>query len=413
MEPEQGLRVIHFADVHLGIENYGRLDPSTGLPTRLADFLAAMDQIINVAEQGHTDLILFAGDAYRTRDPSPTYQREFARRIRRLSLAGVPTVLVAGNHDVPNAVGRAHTLEIFGTLDVENVYVAHSPDILSIETPHGPVQVGVIPWIVRSGLLSRDEHKNKNLDQVTDLLLQRVEQILYGDQGLASRLDPHIPHILVAHGTVQGAIYGSERSVMLGQEMALPLGLLKNSAWDYVALGHIHRHQALEDDRLPPVVYAGSVERIDFGEEREDKGYVTAEVTRGRSTWVFHKLNARRFVTVQVTAHGDDPTAEVLHEIERADVRDSVVRVIIHTTADRDVLIREQDIRRALKDAFSVAAIVHDVVRPERLRLGDQQEIASLAPLQALERYLQVKQTPPERIAVLVGHAQSLLAGCD
>jgi len=410
MEPEHGLRVIHFADVHLGVENYGRLDPSTGLSTRLADFLAAMDQVINAAQQEHADLVLFAGDAYRTRDPSPTYQREFARRIRRLSLAGLPTVLVAGNHDVPNAVGRAHTLEIFGTLDVENVYVAHTPDVLAIETPHGPVQVGVLPWIVRSGLLSRDEHKNRNLDQVTDLLLHRVEQILYGEQGLASRLDPHIPHILVAHGTVQGAVYGSERSVMLGQEMVLPLGLLKNSVWDYVALGHIHRHQALEADRFPPVVYPGSVERIDFGEEREDKGYVTATVTRGHSSWTFRKLNARRFVTVPVTADGDDPTAQVVHEIEQANVRDAVVRVIIHTTADRDVLIRDQDIRRALKDASSVAAIVHDVVRPERLRLGDQQEIASLAPLQALERYLQVKQTPPERISVLIGHAESLLA---
>ena len=64
---------------------------------------------------------------------------------------------------------------------------------------------------------------------------------------LLRHLDPHIPHILVKfHGTVQGAVYGSERSVTLGQEMVLPLGLLKNSVWDYVALGHIHRHQALE-----------------------------------------------------------------------------------------------------------------------------------------------------------------------
>ena len=138
-QPERGLRVVHFADVHLGVENYGRLDPSTGLSTRLADFLAAIHQIIDAAQQEHADLVLFAGDAYRTRDPSPTYQREFARRIRRLSLAGLPTVLLAGNHDVPNAVGRAHTLEIFGTLAVENVYVAHSPDVLAIETPHGPV----------------------------------------------------------------------------------------------------------------------------------------------------------------------------------------------------------------------------------------------------------------------------------
>jgi len=242
------------------------------------------------------------------------------------------------------------------------------------------------------------------------MLLERVEQILYGEHGLASRLDADIPDILLTRGTVHGALYGSERSVMLGQEMVLPLGLLKNPIWDYVAMGHIHRHQALEADRPPPVVYSGSLERIDFGEEREDKGYVLAQVTRNHSSWAFRKLDARRFVTVSVTADGDDPTTQVVQEIERVGVQDAVVRVIIRTTVDRDVLIREQDVRRVLKDAFFVAAIVHDVVRPERLRLGGQQEMASLTPLQALERYLQVKQTPPERIAVLSAHAQSLLA---
>ena len=73
-------------------------------------------------------------------------------------------------------------------------------------------------------------------------------------------------------------------------------------------------------------------------------------------------------------------------------------------------LIRENEIRRALKDAFYISAIVHDVVRPERIRLGDQSEIASLSPLEALERYLQVRETPPERIEVLKQHATRLLA---
>ncbi|NIO69518.1 MAG: exonuclease SbcCD subunit D, partial [Anaerolineae bacterium] len=60
-------------------------------------------------------------------DPSPTYQREFAKRIQRLSAAGVPTVLVVGNHDTPNALGRANAVEIFDTLEVENVVVAKRP----------------------------------------------------------------------------------------------------------------------------------------------------------------------------------------------------------------------------------------------------------------------------------------------
>jgi exonuclease SbcD len=403
------IKVVHFADVHLGVENYGRLDPSTGLHSRLSDFLAAIDRIIDTALTEDADLVVFCGDAYKTRDPSPTYQREFARRIHRLSRAELPTVLVAGNHDMPNAVGRAHTMEIYRTLDIDHVYVARGPDVLTIDTRHGPVQVGVLPWIARSSLLSRDEYKNRNLQEVTGILIERVDQILNGEGGLVSRLDPQVPHILAAHGTVGGAVYGSERTVMLGQEMVLPLGLVKVPSWDYVALGHIHRHQALEPDLLPPVVYPGSVERIDFGEEREDKGFVMATVERGQSTWRFRKLDARRFATIPVTADGEDPTAQVLEAIGRASIDGAVVRVIIRTTAERDVLIRENELRRALSSAFSVAAIVHDVQRPQRMRLGNQKEIASLTPLEALERYLEVTDTPSERIATLKRYAESLL----
>ncbi len=74
------------------------------------------------------------------------------------------------------------------------------------------------------------------------------------------------------------------------------------------------------------------------------------------------------------------------------------------------MLIRENEIRRALKDAFYVSAIIHDVVRPERIRLGDQSDIAGLTPLEALERYLRAKETAEERIKVLKQHASSLLA---
>jgi exonuclease SbcD len=192
--------------------------------------------------------------------------------------------------------------------------------------------------------------------------------------------------------------------------MILPLGVFKNRHWDYVALGHIHRHQEIEPDRYPPVDYSGSVERIDFGEEREEKGFVVAEVERGACSWTFRKLDARPFVTIRMTADGDDPTAQVVRRIGRTPIDDAVVRVIIRTTADRDVLIRENEIRRCLRSAFYIAAIVHDVVRPERMRLGDQDDIASLTPLEALERYLQVRQTPPERVAVLKRYAEMLLA---
>src|SRR5213080_5326273 len=95
------LRIAHLSDTHIGMENYGRVNPETGLIQRLHDFLASLDQAVEGAIASSVDLVVFAGDIYKTRDPTPTHQREFARRITRLAAHGIQTVIVAGNHDIP------------------------------------------------------------------------------------------------------------------------------------------------------------------------------------------------------------------------------------------------------------------------------------------------------------------------
>ena len=83
------MKILHLADLHLGVESYGRIDPATGLSTRLLDFLSALDQVVDYALKNKVDLVLFCGDAYKSRDPSQTQQREFAKRIKRLSESGM------------------------------------------------------------------------------------------------------------------------------------------------------------------------------------------------------------------------------------------------------------------------------------------------------------------------------------
>ena len=205
---------------------------------------------------------------------------------------------------------------------------------------------------------------------------------------------------------------------MLGREVILPLSLVNNPAFDYVALGHIHKHQVLNPNALlsltfhePPVIYAGSIERSTFGEEREDKGFVVAELGRGIiGGYDFVKTDARRFVTIEVDAQGDDPTAEVLEAIAAREIEGAVVRVIIHLAAETEPLLNENEIRRALVGAFHIAAIVKDVQRKVRLRLdlGDQ-PVEDITPRQMLERYFQLKQTPPARTKVLLEHADEIV----
>ena len=110
------LTFLHFADLHLGVENYGRLDPATGLHTRIQDFAQSLSTAFDLAIEEEVDLVVFAGDAYKTCDPNPTHQREFARQLRRLQQASIPIVLIVGNHDTPAAFGKATSIDIFGAL---------------------------------------------------------------------------------------------------------------------------------------------------------------------------------------------------------------------------------------------------------------------------------------------------------
>ena len=139
------MRILHCSDLHIGVENYGRIDPATGFSTRLGDFLASLDEVVEYALTQSVDLVLLAGDVYKGRDPSQTHQREFAKRLNRLASAGIPTFLLVGNHDLPNAVSRATAVDIFPTLEVPHVYIGDSLQTYNIPTPAGPLQIWRCP----------------------------------------------------------------------------------------------------------------------------------------------------------------------------------------------------------------------------------------------------------------------------
>ena len=403
------IRFLHFADLHLGMENYGRIDPSSGLSSRLMDFLQAFDRIVDHALEADVDLVIFAGDAFKNRDPSPTYEREFARRIRRLA-EHVPVFLLVGNHDRPNAAGRAHTMEIYQTLEIPNVYVARDLDLFVIPTRRGRVQVLAVPWIVRSALLRREEMRDRSLPDIEMLMLERLHTLV---STLQQKADPALPLIMAAHATVEGAVWGSERSVMLGRDITLPPHLFRHPRVTYGALGHIHKHQQVIAD--PPVVYSGSVERIDFGEEREEKGFVEGTLHKGRSgtwqaDWRFHRLETRPFVTIRVDARGEDATDKVIAAIRERDIEDAVVRVFIRTDAASEPYLDDRRIREAIAPAFYVAALHREVERPVRLRLGSTEGVEALSPLDLLRQYFSTLGIAQDRIEVLVGHAQALMA---
>ena len=405
------INVLHFADIHVGMENYGHIDSNTGINSRVLDFLRRFDEVIEYGLSHDVDLVIFAGDAFKTRDPSPTLQREFARRVKRLVDAGVPVVMLVGNHDLPAMEKKASSIDIYRTLGVPKVLVGWEEALHVVETKRGRLQIATAPYPMRQRLMAQAEHKGKSIEE-----LDKSRQDIVGDniRALAAQLDPALPAILTGHFTVSGAVYGAERSVMIGRDVAVLKSVLSDGPWDYVALGHIHKHQSLNQDRYPAIVYPGSLERIDFGEEQEKKGFCWVELAKGHTTWKFVPVKARKFLTIPAVdvRQEDDPTMAVQAKIAEYDVTEAIVRVIVKMRPEQDASLREKDIRAVLHGADYIAAISREVDRDVRERLGGLSP-EGLTPKQLLQKYLFAKNVDDDRIDLLLQHAERLFEATE
>ena len=409
------MRILHFADLHIGVENYGRIDPDTGLSTRLGDFLQTYDELVDYAIDTGVDLVLFCGDAYKSRDPSQTHQREFARRIARLSSAGIPTFLLIGNHDTPQVIAQATALEIFPTLNVANVHIGDRLITYIVETRDGPLQVVALPWIKRGDYLATNVARGQTHTEINEALQDMITNAI---KVRVESLDSSIPAVLAAHVTISQSTLASEQSMMLGHDHVLLNSNVALPQFDYVALGHIHRHQVLSLN--PYAVYAGSLQRVDFGEERDDKGFCVVEIDTSQPqgsrlrSFEFVKNSARKFVTIDVklTAGDEDPTASVIKTIESLDLNDAIVRLRITLPAELEALLLESRIRDALRPAHYVASISKDVVDRTRTRIQDS-NARGMSPKDALRLYFDTRNVPDDRAKVLMQYAEDLISERD
>ena len=402
------MRLLHFADAHIDMSNYGRRDPETGLPVRVLDFLKSLDTIIETAVAEKVDLVIFAGDAYRDRSPAPTFQREWGKRIIRLSKAGIRTLLLVGNHDLSPALGRANAIQEFETLEIPHVSVLAKPQFLSAEELGLPAQVIAIPWVFRSGLVASTDASPADSSEVLANMEERLTTLV---NLWLEKADPALPVILTAHASIQGAKYGSEQTVMLGADMLLPGSLVRDPRLDYVALGHIHKPQDLNENAHPPVIYPGSIERVDFGEADDDKFFIIAEVEHGRTKVEWRKLeNIRPFIDRQVTLESAENVTETLKSaLPPAEALvGAIVRLTVDYMREWDSIIDEPALRRYTEAAFEF----HLIKRPRieaRIRLPGNQAVSSLSPLELLDQYWQASHAAQDDAEILQKMAKDII----
>jgi len=398
---------IHTADIHFGMENYGKIDATTGIHSRLLDFEKALNHCIDFALEKSVDFFLFSGDAYKTAHPSPTQQKLLMRCLLRLYKAGIPVIIIVGNHDNPLSFGKASSLEIFGDMPFNGFHVIDSPQLLNLQTKNGPIQIVGIPWPTRNSLNINTKHLQSTATEITEYISAAVSAIV---QDFAQKVDPTFPSVLAGHLTVSSGIFsGSEKRAIYGNDPVLMPSQLAIEPFDYVALGHLHRYQNLNPHGYPALVYAGSIERIDFGERKEPKGFCYVQAERHKTTHQFIEGIMRPFIQIEVylSTNPETHTQEILSELQKHNLEGSVIKILYHVPPGIAQGVDTGALQRACSLAQHVVGIFplyKPATREKRIGINSTQDLATL-----LNHYFEEKPALRDRKELLTKKALELV----
>jgi exonuclease SbcD len=394
------ISLVHVSDIHFGSgESHGRINAATGLNVRFEDFVLALSKVVDFAIEKDCDIFLFSGDAYRNASPDPIYQKMFASQLKRLSSAGIKTILVVGNHDQLLRSSQSHAMSVFQSLEVPGVMTVDRPMSIKLDTKSGALQLIGLPHITRHQLMTLDKYKDLSAAEIDRVLVDHIRDLL---RGYYLELDATIPTVVTAHMATDSALAGIEEELLVGYTLTFPTEMFVDSKIDYVALGHIHKYQILRQ-KAPAIVYAGSLERVDFGEEKEDKGFVHVQIERGKADFKFHSISPRPFITVDADlSKSESPTEDLLAKISKSCVPGCVLRVRYKIDQEKMTLVDEDRLRQAADSALSVKLHAEIVPSHQRARMPQLNESAVLTPMAALDTYLtEVTEDPVKRERLL------------
>lgn len=291
------IRLAHVADTHLDAEAKvsGRivLGPD-GKNIRSEDRIRCFRSAAEGAVKRGCQLFLHAGDVFERNKPTPAEYCD-AEELFDLIVSKMPCVVCADNHSAVESATERHGIEPLAGRH-PNLHVSVRPELLTILTASGAVQVATLPSPRRSIVAAKDEFKGLSPEAVNALISDKLRAII---RGFRARLDPALPAILMFHGRVQGAwltdlqqATGSEQIALMPEDF---------EGWDYVALGDFHGYQQV----APNAWYSGATDRTSANEEHQAKGWILATIpdayrdgSRNGLMHEFIETPARRYRTI-------------------------------------------------------------------------------------------------------------------
>ena len=357
------MKILTFADLHLGVSTYGRIDPETNLNTRVLNALKSLDEMIDYAIRKNIKVIVFAGDAYKNSLQPPTITKEFNTRIRKALDHGIKVLILDGNHDVDKMETKKSPLNVFSDLKVQNSFQTRFHKEVELEVDDEKVKFVFLPTY----------HTKESIEEI-------VENTEYTG----------VPIVYIFHGTYRGALLNEWN--IADKETYIDPEIFDKEGVAAVVSGHLHKHQTMYNS--PLVYYVGSLQRVDFSEEKQPKGFVVLDVERDSSvTYDFIELESQKFFTLDLDLIGvEEETNEILESLKmfKSKIKDSILR--IRVDVDKSTTINEKTIYEYARTigVESVLDIQKKYKRSETIRNSDLTEHVN--ELDSLEMYFKEKE---------------------
>jgi len=270
------VRVLHTADWHVGKTLHRR--------QRLDEVAEVLGEVVSIARAQEVDLTLVCGDIFDQFAPSAEAERIVYRTLVELRGTGSAVLAIPGNHD--NAKRFAAIERLSDAAGIHVVPEVRRPDaggVVEISSRDGSqtAQVAALPWVPEKLLYGAEELMGLEEDP-NKVYADQLAQLL---RAICADFSSGKVHVLAGHVFVAGAaVGGGERPLTIGETFAIaPQGLPITP--QYIALGHVHRPQAVTAAGVP-TRYSGSLLQLDFGERKQDKSVVIVDLNPGRPAQV-------------------------------------------------------------------------------------------------------------------------------
>lgn len=249
------MRFLHTADWHLG-----RLLHKQHLT---ADQAHVLDQFVEAAHTYEPDAVIVAGDIYDRAVPPSDAVEVLDRTLSRLVVdAGLPVIMIAGNHDSPDRLDFGSSI-----LERQGLHVLCNPrtNPIVLEDAHGPVYIAGLPY-------AQPAEARQVFD--TEAPIRSHEAVVSAQ---LDHLRPQIPtdarSIAVAHIFAQRGTVGESERTLVGGAETVPTTLF--DGFDYVTLGHLHKRQQAGGAHIR---YAGSPMKYSFSEHNHTKSFFVVDM---------------------------------------------------------------------------------------------------------------------------------------